>query len=266
MGNDGGSIPTRNELVRLKKKKVSVDSLEQDRTKWLSCALSKENLESAVVADHLGHIFSKLPLLKAIAEKTLPPQFSHIRGMKDIINIYFSPNSDYYVNREKDMGEEDLDSPFECPVTHLHVNGKHKFSVLKTCGHVFSQRGLSSISIGNNPACYICQAPYTLDDVLSLNPSADELVVMKAQLNERRKVAKRERKQKRKNTAVDEEDEKQKKRKASRTSPTTFEATPGLRNGALIVKVATKEAQEEHHKRKLASGTYRSIFSAHSSY
>lgn len=82
MGNDGGSIPTRSELVRTKKKEAKADPTEQERTKWLTCNLSKEDLGEKVCADYLGNIFDKFSLLKAITEKILPSRLSHIRGMK----------------------------------------------------------------------------------------------------------------------------------------------------------------------------------------
>lgn len=82
MGNDGGSIPTRSELVRTKKKEAKVDTTEQERTRWLTCNLSKEDLGEKVCADYLGNVFDKFSLLKAITEKSLPTRLSHIRGLK----------------------------------------------------------------------------------------------------------------------------------------------------------------------------------------
>jgi hypothetical protein len=140
MGNDGGSIPTRSELVKIKKKAPKVDSTEQDRAKWLTCALSKENLKENVCADYLGNIFDKYALLKAITEKSLPAWLSHIRGLKvfsfsllltlihvkDFFEIHFTANVDYDPKKEKEVGEEGFHSPFECAITHAPVNGSHK--------------------------------------------------------------------------------------------------------------------------------------------
>lgn len=41
MGNDGGSIPDRRDLVRSKPKAEQADKANQTRARWFSCALSK---------------------------------------------------------------------------------------------------------------------------------------------------------------------------------------------------------------------------------
>jgi hypothetical protein len=41
MGNDGGSIPDRRDLVRNKPKAEQADKANQTRAKWFFCALSK---------------------------------------------------------------------------------------------------------------------------------------------------------------------------------------------------------------------------------
>lgn len=41
MGNDGGSIPKRGELVRTKQKRTREDDADRVRQLWAFCALSK---------------------------------------------------------------------------------------------------------------------------------------------------------------------------------------------------------------------------------
>ena len=41
MGNDGGSIPDRRDLVRNKPKAEQADKANQTRARWFFCALSK---------------------------------------------------------------------------------------------------------------------------------------------------------------------------------------------------------------------------------
>lgn len=41
MGNDGGSIPDRRDLVRTKRKAEQADKANQTRARWFFCALSK---------------------------------------------------------------------------------------------------------------------------------------------------------------------------------------------------------------------------------
>jgi hypothetical protein len=49
MGCDGGSIPRREELVKLKKKAEKVDPIEVERIKWFTCAMSEERLKEPIV-------------------------------------------------------------------------------------------------------------------------------------------------------------------------------------------------------------------------
>ena len=44
MGNDGGSIPKRVDMVRFKKREVKADDELLNRPRAVSCALSKEPL------------------------------------------------------------------------------------------------------------------------------------------------------------------------------------------------------------------------------
>ena len=45
MGNDGGTIPVRCELVKTKKKEKMPNQVSISRTKWLTCSLTKEPLK-----------------------------------------------------------------------------------------------------------------------------------------------------------------------------------------------------------------------------
>ena len=53
MGNDGGSIPDRRDLVRNKPKAKQADKANQTRAKWFFCALSKVRLYSDIKSDEL---------------------------------------------------------------------------------------------------------------------------------------------------------------------------------------------------------------------
>lgn len=82
MGCDGGSIPTRCELVKTKKKQERADPNEITRVKWTLCALSKEPLTPPIVACPQGQLFNKEAVITHLLHKTLPSAFSYIKGMK----------------------------------------------------------------------------------------------------------------------------------------------------------------------------------------
>ena len=46
MGNDGGSIPDRRDLVRSKPKAEQADKANQTKARWFFCALSKVRFQS----------------------------------------------------------------------------------------------------------------------------------------------------------------------------------------------------------------------------
>ena len=84
MGNDGGSIPRRQELVKLKKKKAKVEKGEQNRSKWGLCTLTKQPLTAPIVADKLGLLYNKTAVLEALLEGPLPSEFAHIQRAKRV--------------------------------------------------------------------------------------------------------------------------------------------------------------------------------------
>jgi hypothetical protein len=49
MGNDGGSIPDRRDLVRNKPKAEQADKANQTRARWFFCALSKVRLTNSMM-------------------------------------------------------------------------------------------------------------------------------------------------------------------------------------------------------------------------
>lgn len=131
MGNDGGSVPVRCEQVKLKKKEKPIDSTEKDRLKYLTCAISHESLVGKqTVCDRLGNLFDKHSVMKCMVEKNLPPAFSHLRSLKDLINVQFTKNEEYQDNKEAQLGNvESFVSPFACPLTTRPVNGKYKYHI-----------------------------------------------------------------------------------------------------------------------------------------
>lgn len=214
MGNDGGSVPVRCEQVKLKKKEKPIDTTEKDRLKYLTCAISRESLVGKqAVCDRLGNLFDKHSVMKCMVEKNVPPAFSHLRTLKDLINVQFTKNEEYQDNKEAQLGSVDtFVSPFACPLTTRPVNGKYKyvreinfvkdrililidktthlirFCALTTCGHVFSAKGLESSKEGTIKECYVCLTKFTDDDIITLNPSDEEKQIMNHKMLELKKV------------------------------------------------------------------------------
>lgn len=82
MGNDGGSIPHRKELVKqVKNKLIRKQNFDN------SCSLTLEPFKPPLVICKLGQIYNKESLLKALIEKDLPEAYSYINSCKDFKTV-----------------------------------------------------------------------------------------------------------------------------------------------------------------------------------
>jgi len=259
MGCDGGSIPRREELVQLQKKPERADQHELERIKWFSCAISKELLRSPVVYCELGNLYNKEAIIKRLIDKNIPESFSHIRSLKDVFPINFSPNADFKPVGEKssnnvvDVAE---DSPFACPVTGLLVGSNHKFSVLRTCGCAFSDRALRECP---SDVCLTCNTPFTSEDVMPLNPDEEELAILKQKLKDKRASEKKVKKSKSSSSSTSglESSSTNGKRKSETQTSTTSAVT---QSSEKIVKKA--KANHEIAKEKPSSASKPSVYAS----
>jgi len=293
-GNDGGSIPTRGEMVKTKRTIRRTDPVLLKRAKWLNCALSKQILQSPIVVDDLGNVFNKEPLLKCLVEKSMPQRFSYIRTIKNVFDAQFSLNRKYDPSQQVQVGKEaaNLDSPYECLITGRPVNGQHAFSVIKTCGHIFSEKGLQQ-SKSQTLACFICQKPYKESDLVQLNPDeqVQETLRLKLQLSIKEKKHKHHKgtppteqdkpkddKSKHPKTDLNTNEEKKtekrksspieskrpnKKQKVTFSPPSTTQSVTGpTAQNVLAVKDALSKVRDNHDAKKRTSDAYKSIFSS----
>lgn len=84
MGNDGGSIPHRAEMVKTKKKEEYKDNFEIARAKSRLCSMSKEPLRKPIAVCRMGLLYNKEEVVKRLIEKSIPRAFRHIKKLKDI--------------------------------------------------------------------------------------------------------------------------------------------------------------------------------------
>eukprot|EP01112_Ceratiomyxa_fruticulosa_P002158 TRINITY_DN1227_c0_g1_i1.p1 TRINITY_DN1227_c0_g1~~TRINITY_DN1227_c0_g1_i1.p1 ORF type:complete len:284 (-),score=77.99 TRINITY_DN1227_c0_g1_i1:84-935(-) len=230
MGNDGGSIPRRCELVKEKKKEEKPDPVESERAKWRVCTMSNEPLKEPIVVDDLGHLYNKesilnhLKVLKGIADPTsnttstssepsssstatpssLTSSFAHITSLKDIVQINCTRNP----SLSKDKKSE-TSSVVVCPITQLET-GHYKFIVIRSCGCVMSERAIKEIP---SDTCLVCAKVYNKEtDVIPLNPSPSELSVLKKRMEDRKQQEKSSRK-KRKSSETEKSEKSEKSEK-----------------------------------------------------
>ncbi|CAG8594283.1 4426_t:CDS:2 [Paraglomus occultum] len=154
MGNDGGSIPKRIELVKEKKKEVRPDQTALKIAIWFFCALSKSLLQDPVVICALGKLYNKDAVLEFLLNKEAYGDgdmiCSHITSIKDVKTLKLTPNPAYKETSVSTLAQshQGMVARFVCPISMKEMNGKSKFVYLDTCGCVFSEQGLKQVPAG----------------------------------------------------------------------------------------------------------------------
>jgi hypothetical protein len=136
MGNDGGSIPKRNELVKEAAKALTTAQIkeaqnEQQEYAWSTDPLTRKPLARPVVSDAAGHLYNKDSIIEFLlkddddAEKTE----MRVKGLKDVVEVKF----------EIEKGEEgERGEKWVCPITGLRLGPGSKGVYLVPCGHAFA--------------------------------------------------------------------------------------------------------------------------------
>lgn len=176
MGNDGGSIPTRRELVKSAAKNPTISDLKEKQKehlahRWSQCPLSHKALVKPIVADYSGDLYNK----DAIIQYLLPDDVSsldkveaeaflqgRVKGLKDVVEIQFEIEHDEKNNADK----------WICPVTGKELGPAVKAVYLVPCGHAFSSEAIKEMK---SSECVQCGQQYQSPrDVLPILPTSEE--------------------------------------------------------------------------------------------
>jgi len=280
MGNDGGSIPDRRDLVKNKPKAEQADKNNQTIAAWFFCALSKRPLKEPVVSCALGKLYNKDALLEYLLDKNAYGDGAeicgHIKSLKDVKTLRLTPNP----SSNPASDETFKHPPFICPLTLKGMSGSLPFVYLSTCGCVFSAAGLKAVSSPSTPSpssgtppndsecpevpgapkltepCPQCAKPFSRStDVRTINPGPEEQEQIREQIvlaAAEAKLAKQASK-KRKAGAAIASDGSNIPPKRSKTSPGPAPTPPAPTMNPSIGTVArrvTKQLVEEEKKRK----------------
>ncbi|KAI4220043.1 MAG: hypothetical protein L6R36_007903 [Xanthoria steineri] len=105
MGNDGGSIPTRRELVKEAAKDPNNTQVKETQTEklqyyWSHCSLSQKILSPPIVSDSTGNLYNKDAVLENLLNTTKDTRDGNIAGnertagtiksLRDIVEVRFS--------------------------------------------------------------------------------------------------------------------------------------------------------------------------------
>lgn len=149
MGNDGGSIPTRRELVREAAKDKTSTQVKEVQTEklehyWSHCALSQKPLAPPIVSDSTGNLYNKDAILEHLLGAGKQSQDENIAGndrtagsiksLRDVVEVQFG------VEEEEEPRDSDS-SPTRlvCPVSGKKLGPGVKAVYLVPCGHAFAE-------------------------------------------------------------------------------------------------------------------------------
>lgn len=264
MGNDGGSIPTRRELVKDAARAPSISELKATALEslahaWLHCALDDGSIDlESVVSDWRGRLYSYESILKGLmpTDDTEPasttPASLGVRSLRDVVRLKFTKNGDKWI----------------CPISMKEMGPSTKAVYLVPCGHVFAEVAIKQIP---ETACPECGEEFAKDNVITILPTKQEEVdrlvrridqLRTTGLTHALKKDKSEKKKKRKADDA-KQDEKTEGDKTAYDGKTTTNGEPRANDGrskginnplaaSLTAKVLA-EQDERNKRRKLAA-------------
>lgn len=186
MGNDGGSIPTRRELVKSAARAPTVSELKATALESLSHAWAHDPLTSEpldmenVVSDWRGRLYNYESVLKGLIPSSSgddgddgaaapalvnggeSPELTFastgIRSLRDVVKLKFK--------RYSPPGAKGKEI-WACPVTLKELGASTKAVYLVPCGHVFAEAAIKQI---REEVCPECSEAFQSGDVIPILP------------------------------------------------------------------------------------------------
>ena len=174
MGNDGGSIPTRRELVKEAARNLNTTEVKEKQKealahRWKECPLSHKPLARPVVSDGAGDLYNK----DAVLQYLLPAEASsldkeecdkfvqgRIKGLKDVVELQFELDPQQKTGTER----------WICPITTKLLGPSVKAVYIVPCGHVFSHEAVREMKTDK---CLQCDLAYETRDVIPILPTTE---------------------------------------------------------------------------------------------
>lgn len=184
MGNDGGSIPTRRELVKEAARNPTTAQLkesqnEQQEYQWSTDPISREPLAQPVVSDSSGKLYNKDTILEYLVEGSRKEEAERetkgaVKSLKDVVEVKFELDTGDGEGRFKTNGATSTTTTkkqaWKCPVTGDRLGPGSKAVYLVPCGHAFSGSAIKEVS---GEKCLACDAEYASNDIIPINPCVD---------------------------------------------------------------------------------------------
>ncbi|KPI42809.1 Replication termination factor 2 [Cyphellophora attinorum] len=268
MGNDGGSIPTRRELVKTAATNPSTTDLKEKQRehlahRWSQCPLSHRALVPPIVSDHTGDLYNK----DAVLQFLLPEEVGglgreeregyeawlrgRVKGLKDVVELKFQVEGGD--EAEKKGGDE----KWVCPITGKELGVGVKSVYVVPCGHAFSAEAVREVGkAGTKGECSVCGQGYEVErDVVPILPSSEEdkEFVRRRMEGLREKglshSLKKDKGGKKRKKGVEESEKEQIGEKTTKVDGTATKTSNGIKNSA-TASLAKKVLEEEEAKKK----------------
>lgn len=174
MGNDGGSIPKRRELVKDAARaptlsELKATALESLAHAWTHCALNGKPVDlDAVVSDWRGRLYSYESVLKGLmpgagSEEAEEDEDARqlaalgVRSLRDVARLKFTRNGEKWI----------------CPISMKEMGPATKAVYIVPCGHVFAELAMREIQ---EKACPECGEAFEQGNVVVILPTAEKEV------------------------------------------------------------------------------------------
>jgi len=183
MGCDGGTIPTRDELVRTKQNPERKDKNSVREYRWQYYHLTQQKLTQPIVSCQLGRLYNKEAIVKMLLKRKNVSSsgdtdedehildsavVDHIRTLKDVRELKLENNPVFDPKKVKAPSgdgsyNDTYQSAFTCPIAGLEMNGSYTFLFDWISGYVISERGHNVVK--KDPAHAINE-----NNIVYLNP------------------------------------------------------------------------------------------------
>ncbi|CRG99480.1 replication termination factor, putative [Plasmodium relictum] len=200
MGGDGGSLPQRVDLVKMKNKKLkeNIGSLGYEKNTLVTITQNKYNKkelkeyyfnhcaisQEPIFCCRLGYLYNKENILKLILfrkqnkkkrKRDIYEKFSHIDSLKDLV-----------VCKNK-LNEE---SKLICLISNEIINSTSGGICIFSCGCVFSKKVFNHINNTDENLCIICNKKYKLSDIIEIGIDDESILEEKKKIIRKKKLNK----------------------------------------------------------------------------
>ncbi len=165
MGNDGGSIPKRRELVKNAARLPTVSELKATILEslghaWSHCALSDAPLDmDTAVSDASGRLYNYEAVLKHLLPSEEPANPDNvsiiIRSLRDIVKLKFMNRGGKWI----------------CPVSLKELGPAIRSVYIVPCGHAFAEVAVTEII---EDSCPECSEPFERENIIAILPTTEK--------------------------------------------------------------------------------------------